>query len=333
MKAFRIAAGVCLLACFGLTAGTTQAADLRLLNAFVAKYPATQVYLEPFINNVKAATGGKTNITISGPEVISAFEQYEPTSKGAFDILFTVSTYHLGTNSVPFGLFALDPDPVAFRKNGVFEAVDKSYQKNNLKLLAIYPANVPGSGGYHAMLSKPIEAGKGIAGRKVRGNQTYQAMIEDLGAVSVTQQVGEVYSSIQRGVIDGAFGPVVGSLDYKWAEVAPYMTRPLFGNVYHLMVMNLTKYNSLSPAERKAIDEAAEKVEVPGMKAMEAKAGEEIAAMMKLGAKETSFDKASMDKALKAFNAAFWKTAIASKATGEDAKAFYELAKAKKLTE
>jgi TRAP-type C4-dicarboxylate transport system substrate-binding protein len=99
------------------------------------------------------------------------------------------------------------------------------------------------------------------------------------------------------------------------------------------MMMNLTKYNALSPDERKAIDQAAEKLEVPGMHAMEKKSAEEIVAMTKLGLKETQFDKAVFDKAMVAYNAAFWKTAIASKATGEDAKVFYELAKAKKLTE
>ena len=50
---------------------------------------------------------------------------------------------------------------------------------------------------------------------RLRGNPLYRPLIEKLGGSMVNMQVGEVYSSLQKGTIDGAFGPITGSSDYK----------------------------------------------------------------------------------------------------------------------
>ena len=73
---------------------------------------------------------------------------------------------------------------------------------------------------------------------RVRGNPLYRPLIEKLGGSMVNLQVGEVYSSLQKGTIDGAVGPITGSLDYKWHEVGKYSMRPNFGYIYQFLFVH-----------------------------------------------------------------------------------------------
>lgn len=309
-------------------AAPAGAQELRMLSAFDNRYPATQHVALRWANAVDRATNGAVKMRVSGPEVVNAFEQFEPVSKGAFDVLFSVQPYHIGTTSVSFIIYALDPEPERFRKEGLFAELDKEYARFGLKLLAIAPNNMKGVGGYHAMIRAPA-AGGDLKGMKLRGNRLYQPFIESMGASMTLLQVGEVYPAVQKGTLDGAFGPVIGTSDYKWHEVAKFMTRPAFGNVYTFLFANLDRWNKLSPEARKAMAEEAEKVEAAGMKALDEVQKKEEATLAANGVKETPMDPQKFAAALKAFNDGIVKTALDSKATGDRAKAFYEFAKGK----
>src|SRR6185295_4037229 len=104
-----------------MLAGTAGAQELRLLNAFDQRYPPTKILVQKYADAITAKTGGKVTFRISGPEVVNAFQQFQPASSGAFDLFFTVQPYHLGTTSVSFGIYSVDPDPEAFREAGVID--------------------------------------------------------------------------------------------------------------------------------------------------------------------------------------------------------------------
>ncbi|MPZ57137.1 MAG: hypothetical protein GEU91_11710 [Rhizobiales bacterium] len=313
---------------WAIAGGAVSAQELRFLNAFDARYPPTKMLVQKYAETVEKATSGKLKFRISGPEVVNAFQQFEPASKGAFDLLFTVQPYHVGTTSVSLGIYSIEPDPAAFRKAGVFDHLDKEYNRFNLKLLALIPGSLKGNGSFHAMLRDPITTGD-IKGRRVRGNRLYQPLIENLGASMVVLQVGEVYPSLQKGTIDGAFGPVSGSGDYKWHEVAKYSMRPTFGYIYQFLLVNQNSFNKLSADAQKIMIEEARKLEIPGQKAMDDQLKEEDADLQKRGMMLTSLAPARYAEALKAYNEGIWTSAEGSKATGDRAKAFHAFVKEK----
>jgi TRAP-type C4-dicarboxylate transport system substrate-binding protein len=266
--------------------------------------------------------------------VVSPFEQFQPVSQGAFDMLFTVQPYHIGTTSVSMGVYALEPDPVKWRKEGVFDHIDKEYQRHNLKLLAMVPATTPGVGAFQAVLKEPIVPGdKPLAGRKIRGNANFRPMTEAMGGTTVVLAGGEIYAALQRGVIEGAFWPVIGAVDFKWYEVAPVMMRPTFGSSVHFILINLNKWNGLTQAQKNVLATEGEKQELAGQRALEDRLNKEIEDLKKLGTKETTIDAALAKKFYKLFNEAFWQSAEESKATGEQAKAFHAFARSKGLAE
>ncbi len=305
--------------------------ELRLLNAFDNRYPGTPLVVDKYVDAVKQRSGGKLTIKTNGPEVVNAFEQFEPVVKGAFDMLFTVQPYHIGTTSVSMGIYAMVADPEGWRKNGIYDFLDKEYQRNGLKLLAIISSALPGAGAFQAVLKQEIPPGGDLKGRKLRGNRVYQPMMEHLGASVVTLQGGEVYSAMQKGVIEGVFWPVTGAVDFKWYEQAKFMMVPRFGASYHFLLMNLGRFNKLSPAEQQIFVDEGRNIEIPGMKALNDDMEKAIAELRKRGMRETTLDKAKFDQAYKIFLDGLWETALSSRATGAQAKQFHELAKSKGL--
>lgn len=314
-----------------LSAAGFAQTELRLLNSFDNRYPGTPLVVDKYVEAVKQRSGGKLTIKINGPEVVNAFEQFEPVAKGAFDMLFTVQPYHIGTTSVSMGIYAMTADPEGWRKNGIYDFLDKEYQRNGLKLLGIISSAAPGVGAFQAVLKQEIAPGGDLKGRKLRGNRLYQPMMEKLGSSVVTLQGGEVYPAMQKGVIEGVFWPVTGAVDFKWYEQAKFMMLPRFGNSYHFLLMNLGRFNKLSPAEQQIFVDEGSKVEITGMKALDDDVQKAIAELLKRGMRETTLDKAKFDESYKIFLDGIWETAISSRATGAQAKQFYELAKSKGL--
>lgn len=312
-------------------ASTAAAEELRLLNAFDSRYPPTKSLVEKYANTITQKTGGKMTFRISGPEVVNAFQQFQPASSGAFDMFFTVQPYHVGTTSVSFGIYAIDPDPVKFRQVGVFDYLAKEYDRFNLKLLAIIPGQKSGTGAYQVMLREPVGPDGDLKGRRLRGNPLYLAFIQSMGGSMVNLQVGEVYSTIQKGTIDGAIGPITGALDLKWHEVAKYAVRPSFGYIYQFLFIHKNAYAKLTPEVQKTMVDEAEALEVAGMNTMEEVQQKEDEALMKAGAVKSQLDPQKFAAALKAFNAGIWETSLNSKATGDRAKAFEAFLKEKGL--
>ncbi len=314
-----------------VSAGAQAQTELRLLNGFDNRYSATPLVVEKYAETIKRETGGRISIRIHGPEVVSGFEQFQPVSKGAFDMLFTVPSYHLGTSAVSHALQALEPQPELWRTNGVYEFADKEYQRHNLKLLAIISNTLPGKGVFHAMLKQPLGPAGDLAGRKLRGNSNYQGIAETMGASMVVLQGGEVYSALQRGVIDGVFFSVLGSTDFKWYEQGRFMTRPRFGYGLFFLLMNVDRFNKLGPADQRIFVEEGRKLEISSMKVLDQRTDQEEADLLKHGVKETPFNKDKFDKASQAHAEGLWKTALASKASGEQVRALLDLVRSKGL--
>lgn len=72
----------------------------------------------------------------------------------------------------------------------------------------------------------------------------------------------EIYSALEKGVVDGAAWPVIGALDYGWYEVAGYFLRPTFGTATYMILMNLGTWTGLDEAEQTMLLEQGAALEV-----------------------------------------------------------------------
>jgi TRAP-type transport system periplasmic protein len=239
-------------------AAPAGAQTYSLLTGWGPNNPTAYMPADRFKANVEKSSGGKVAFKISGPEAVPPFEQMQPLTSGAFDLLYTHPAYHskgfaTAAEILPFG-------PGKLRSSGVWAAIDRFYQKNyNLKLLSLVPL---GTEGYHCYLRQPLSGQGDLSGRKIRGVSTQFGVIKALGAVPVTLPMGDVYTAIEKGVVDGACAPASVFLGTKHHEVAKYRVEPRFGQLVSLIGMNLDRWNKVPKAEQAALEKGGAQTEL-----------------------------------------------------------------------
>ncbi|NIQ92796.1 MAG: hypothetical protein GWN87_00210 [Desulfuromonadales bacterium] len=308
-------------------AATASAENFKMLTAWAPNFVFNEGVIPSFMKNLEESSEGKFKISTFGPEVVPTFEQLQPVQTGIFDLAHTYSAYHMGSIAVGVAMDATEADPVKRRETGLFAAIDKEYNKIGIKLIS-FPPLTP----YHFITRDPMTGKKpSLDGRKLRSIPSLQNLIQNLGGSPVTMAGGDVYTSLQKGIIDGAPWTQVGVKDFKWFEVADYMVRPSFGYVSTMILMNLDKYNSLSPEKRKWLDEAGRKTEIEAQAYFSGLIKDEIAFLKTKGMKETQMHSDDAENIEKYWNDGLW--TMAKSTSGVAGQEIHDLALETGMTE
>lgn len=228
-----------------------RAADYRMLSSWDQNYPMRKLIVEPFIKRVNDATKGSVNIRLSGPETAPAFEQLQPTGSGVFHFLFTHGAYHFGTTAQATAVEALSGGLAEWRKAGVRQELDRHYNQFGVTLIGLAVSS-PGAG-YNLLLRQPVKPTGDLAGYKIRGTPSYGGVLKMLGASPVVLPPAEIYTSLEKGLVDGAAWPTFGMSNYRWHEVAKFLLRPSFGTTTQLIFAHKGTWDKLSASDKDAI--------------------------------------------------------------------------------
>jgi TRAP-type C4-dicarboxylate transport system substrate-binding protein len=258
MRSLRSVAVAALMAVWGQTA---LAEDV--INA-VHFAPGPSDFTKEFLRFVEAVNErGKGVVRIDvkgGPEIIPNPQLGTAQQSGLIDMIHTPAGLYL--EIVPEGevLAASSLPPAEARKKGAWELIDSIYQaKGNAKLLA----HLNASAGFHIWTVKePTLTEDGMldfSSLLIRASPLYKQLFENLGATMVIQPAPEVYTSLERGVINANAYPVLGYASFGWDKFTKYRIDPSYFRMDVLISMNLDKFNSLSPeAQKIVVDTAAE---------------------------------------------------------------------------
>ncbi|MDO5641284.1 MAG: TRAP transporter substrate-binding protein DctP [Paracoccus sp. (in: a-proteobacteria)] len=290
-----------------LLAGTAQASDLRMLTSYGTNTAYTQNVAERFMEMVATASDGTTRITLQGPDVVPPMEQLQPVAAGVFDLLYTHGAYHTDTTGVGAAMDAITVDPVKTRETGLWDVIDAHYNELGLKVIAIVPL---GSSGFQYVLKNPISGVPSLQGMRLRGSPTYTNITTKLGGAPVLMSSGEVYSAMDRGVIDGAAWGLNGVRDLGWYEVAGYFTKPTFGQTYTLVLMNLNRFNSLDAAEQALLLEQGRELEISSVALLDELAVKEWDELRALGMQETRFAPEDVPNLTTLVNEGIWQLGL-----------------------
>ena len=300
------------------TAVAAQEATLRLVSAF-AENSTYALRLQEWAKEVNAKGKGVLQINfIGGPKAIPTFEVGNAVRTGVVDIAMSTGAYY--TNVMPEADFLkLTQMPIAEqRKNGVFDAINKVWnQKGNMQYLGRMVENQP----FHLYTNKKIDK-PDLSGQKIRITPVYREFFQALNASVVTTPPGEVFTALERGVVDGYGWPIGGIFDLNWHEKTKYRVDPGFYDAEVSLIMNLPAYRKLTDAQRSFLEKE--------VLALEAKndfwvkyAADEIARQEKAGIEVIRFDEATAKSyRAKAYEVAW---AAAEKQSPEVAKTFRPL--------
>jgi TRAP-type C4-dicarboxylate transport system substrate-binding protein len=139
------------------------------------------------------------------------------------------------------------------RKDGTFDFIEQLHnQKLNAHYLARQFHNVP----FHIYLNKKIEK-MDFTGLKIRVTPVYKDVVEALGGTTVTTAPGEVYTALERGVVDGYGWPITGVFDLGWEKVTKYRLEPPFYSVEVGVLVNMDAWKGLNDQQKKVLNDAA----------------------------------------------------------------------------
>lgn len=118
------------------TLASAQKISLKFLTAWDDRVQATKLVAYELGDMVKKATDGRIQMSFSGPEVIKSRQQFQPVSRGVFDLNLSVGPYYLGTTGVGMVGFALPPDTEDWRKKGYWQFFDEEMQRFNQVMIS-----------------------------------------------------------------------------------------------------------------------------------------------------------------------------------------------------
>jgi TRAP-type C4-dicarboxylate transport system substrate-binding protein len=236
---------------------TAQEVTLKLVSAF----PENQFYVKrtiDWIAEVNKDGKGVLQINfIGGPKAIPTFEVGNAVKTGVVDIGFSTGAFY--TNVMPEAdiLKLSETSAAEQRKNGGYELINKIWaEKANMRYLAKVVEFTP----FHLYLNKKIDKPE-LTGLKIRITPVYREFFQAMNAQVMTTAPGEVYTALERGVIDGYGWPIHALFDLNWQEKTKYRVDPGFYNAEVSLIMNLDKYKSLTQAQRDYLNRKAEAYE------------------------------------------------------------------------
>ena len=227
-------------------AAGAQEVSLRLVSAF-AENTTYVKNLEPMMKKLNAEGKGVLQINfIGGPKAMPPFEIGNAVRTGVVDIGMTTGAFYTNIMPEADALKLTQMPGTELRKNGAVDLINKVWnEKANMQYLGRVIDFTP----FHLYLTKKIDK-PDLTGLKIRITPVYRDFFQALGATVVQTAPGEVYTALERGVVDGYGWPINGIFDFNWQEKTKFRVDPGFYSAEVSLVMNLDKWKALSQAQK-----------------------------------------------------------------------------------
>src|SRR5205807_3959221 len=237
-----------LAAAFALVAqaATADEITLKAITAFAEGTTYSKPF-ERFIQRVNESGKGLVRINyIGGPKAMPPFEVGNALKGGVVDIANSTGAFYTNVMAES-DAWKLTEHPMAdLRRNGGYDAMAALYAQ---KMNAIFLARLVDNNPFHLYLNKPIDKAD-LTGLKLRITPVYRDFFQALGATVVQTAPGEVYTALERGVVDGYGWPITGVFDLGWNEKTKFRVDPGFYTAEVSVLVNKATWDRLSDAQK-----------------------------------------------------------------------------------
>ncbi len=256
--------GAAIISPFMFQAPAFGASELRVAGNFSGNKKQVDGVERPFFDGLAKETGIDFKVNYNPMDMlgIKAPDALRLIKSGAFDVMSV--QIGMAARDDPFfeglDIAGVSPDMKSLRKVvDAYRAVfDKRLQKKfNAKVMTLWPF------GPQVIYCKPVVNNLGdLKGKKVRTfTASMSALVDALGATSITLQFPEVYPALQRGVADCAVTAPTAGNSANWPEVTTHLIPLGLLGAVQGHFMNLDTWNKFSPDQQKKLTAAFKRME------------------------------------------------------------------------
>lgn len=204
-------------------------------SCFLPKNHPIAVKAHAWIDSVNERLEGKVKVRyVGGPEVVPALEQIESVRKGITDVSFTAGA-HYGTQlEAANSLHLSQLMPWEERESGYFDLMVEEHQKLGVRYLGRWF-----HGPFYMWLKEPAESLDDLRGRRLRSHPIYARFYKAVGISSVMVQTSEIFTALERGLIEGTSWPIQGPRERGWIKFLKYiLDHPFYAANNCVILMN-----------------------------------------------------------------------------------------------
>ena len=241
------------------SAGAANAeVTLTLASAWSSRQNFTADFLH-YVDSVNAAGKGVVQIRfLGGPEVIPEQQLLYALRRGVIDMAFVGMTYYRGVLPEGDAMFASTLDPDRARASGALDALQPYWAKRiNARLLGWVQSGI----GAHVYLrEQPRFRADGmpeLGGLLIRTSPSNRELLEALGARPVQIPVSEIYTALERGMVDGLAFTTIGMPDLGVEKFIRYRIDPPVLQLSVCVQINLDTWNGLGRRAQDLLESAA----------------------------------------------------------------------------
>lgn len=251
-KAVAIIYGIIFLAAVNAAADTVK---LKISHFMPVKHVQHKV-LEDWAKEVETASNGQLEFNIfPGGQLGKPPQQYDGAVKGLSDIAFGLHSYTPGrfpltsVMEMPFLIHNAEAGSSVLWK--VYEKYLKD-EHSDTKVLWVFCHGA----GQIFTTKTPVKTLEDFKGMKLRSpGKTMSDVLAKFGASPVGMPVTEVYTGLERGLLDGVIVPWETMRPFRFYEKAKFATIANLYSMTFFVTMNKEKYDSLPAELKKIIDE------------------------------------------------------------------------------
>ncbi len=239
--------------CVGLALGpaaVAQAAAKTITISSLTAWPKSAFESEQFLQfleNVQKEADkkypGELKMNYKGAdEVIRNREQVEACRSGLIDMVYTAGSYYTSILPEIDVMSLTSMRPWEEKKAGVFDYLDKLHREK----VGVHMLGRVGTGSYfHLFLAKPIAKVDDLKGMKIRVSPTNIPFMKAVGATPISMPPPDVYTAMERGVVDGYILPPATIRDFGLVPVSKYfVVQPIY-EACQFVLINLKVWNGL----------------------------------------------------------------------------------------
>ena len=242
-----------------MTLGSSPASRAETELTLVYPFPDFLIYTKlckELAEKITVATKGSIKIKVLPFNSIGMFKQPAAVTSGRVDLACTPAAFYARGLPENEAVSTSNSGPATVRANGGFKILDDLHQKHlNMKYLGWTE-----SGGLFRIYTKgaPKFTAAGLpdfTGIKLRDNPIYGAFFRALNATTHSMKSSEVYSALEKGVVNASAWATIGLKGLKWDKFLRHAIEPNFYQTDIGWIMNLDKWKSLDAGTQKILQD------------------------------------------------------------------------------